>query len=89
MKPPRVKERSLARLGPRGTKYFGLYHYDKRLVEIEPKQNEEERLDTLVHELLHHIDSQYKLGLTEEQVAEAATMVSRVQWSAGYRRVKL
>ena len=89
MKPPRVTERRIVKRKPGSGGYYGLCHFDKSLVEIDPRQTEEERLDTLLHELIHRIDWELKLGLTEEQVAAAGTMQKAVLWSAGYRRVKL
>ena len=88
MKPPKVAERKLRRLAARGETLYGLYHYMAETVDIEPRQTEAERLDTLLHELLHHIDHKLDLGMTEAQVRASGTMLKRVLWKQGYRRVK-
>lgn len=55
------------------------------VVRVDPRQTEEERLDTLVHELCHFLNPE----ATEEQVIDHAGLISTVLWRYGYRRVKL
>jgi hypothetical protein len=59
----------------------GLTIYDQTIVINTPRENEE-RLDTIVHEALHA--SNYKL--TEAEVTRMANDISSVLWKAGYRR---
>jgi len=59
----------------------GLTIYGQTMVINTPNENEE-RLDTIVHETLHA--SNYKL--TEAEVSRMANDISSVLWKAGYRR---
>jgi hypothetical protein len=54
-------------------------------IKIDPRQDEEERLDTLLHELLHFLNPDAKEG----EVVEAAAVLSTTLWKYGYRRVML
>jgi hypothetical protein len=77
---PRVKivERKLGRERCVGQAVHGI-----NLVEIDPRQSEYERLDTLVHELFH-ISFPHA---TEEEVIVISRWFSRILWRQHYRRL--
>lgn len=79
---PRVKilERKLGRERCVGQATTGI-----NLVEIDPRQSEYERLDTLVHELFHISFPDY----SEEQVIAVSRWFSRILWRQQYRRIRL
>lgn len=60
---------------------FGQY-YDG-VVEIDPRQDSKDYLDTLIHELLHH----YFQDLPEAEVLEIATQITAQIWAKNYRKV--
>lgn len=78
---PRVKviERRLGREGALGQAYSG-----EGLIELDPRQSERSRLDTLVHELLHLLEPEW----SESRVARSATWLTKWLWRQGYRRVR-
>jgi Zn-dependent peptidase ImmA (M78 family) len=78
-KPPKIVERKLGR-----EKAAGQCHDDKPLIEIDPRQDPKERLDTLIHELLHHVAPEW----TEEHVAKNANIISEALWKQKYRRIE-
>lgn len=53
-----------------------------RLIEIRSNQPEEERLDTLIHELLHAI----KPNMSEQEVTRIADVLSVGLWKDSWRR---
>jgi hypothetical protein len=53
-----------------------------RRIRIGTWQDDEDLLDTLIHECLHAIEPNW----TEERVTEASKELSRVLWRLGYRR---
>lgn len=55
------------------------------VIRIDPNQDEEEYLDTLVHELCHFLDP----DASEDEVIERAAVLSVTLWKYGYRRVRL
>lgn len=77
---PRVKivERKLGRERCVGQATHGI-----NLVEIDPRQSEYERLDTLVHELFHISFP----NASEEEVVAMSRWFSRILWRQAYRRV--
>lgn len=75
----RVLEKKLGRERALGQVFQG-----EGLVEIDPRQGERERLDTLVHELLHLLHPQWG----EERVIRVAGWFSRVLWQQRYRRIR-
>lgn len=79
MKLPRVKivERKLGRERCVGQATHGI-----NLVEIDPRQSEYERLDTLVHELFHISFP----NASEEEVISMSRWFSRILWRQHYRR---
>lgn len=52
-------------------------------IELDTRETPPEQLDTLVHELLHETFR----DTTEEKVADSATLIARVLWREGYRKV--
>ncbi len=63
-------------------KAFGIAYDDLRLIEIHDKQCESERLDTLIHELLHLMRPSWR----EKEVIRVANYLKRHLWAQGYRR---
>lgn len=58
---------------------------EDHVVYIDPRQPERERLDTLIHELLHLICPEWE----EHKVNTTANRLTDHLWRQGYRRVKL
>ena len=75
----RVRERKLGK-----HKAVGLAH-SNGLVEIDPRQNAKEYLDTMIHELLHVIDPSKEWD--EKPVEKAARTITLFLWRAGFRRI--
>jgi hypothetical protein len=75
----RIVERKLGREKALGQAYHGL-----NVIEIDPRQPESERLDTLVHELMHLLEPEW----SEERVVDAASWMAAILWRQGYRRVR-
>lgn len=63
-------------------KAFGIAYSDLRLIELHDKQCESERMDTLIHELLHLMRPSWR----EKEVVRAANFLTRHLWAQGYRR---
>ena len=78
-----IYEEHLAPVRFRGRKKKVYGEQEGNRIRINPDQTEEERLDTLVHELWHFLEPE----ATEEQVIERAAVISTVLWKYGYRRV--
>ena len=77
MKPsPQVIERKLGR-----ERAAGLCWGDE--IEVDPRQSARERMDTLVHETLHHLWP----DMPETKVERAARTIARVLWRDRYRRI--
>lgn len=60
---------------------FGQY-YDG-IVEIDPRLESFDYLDTLIHEMLHH----HFPEATEEEILEIATKIATQIWAKDYRRL--
>ena len=75
-----VVERRLGREGALGQCWEGL-----SIVEIDPRQDERERLDTLIHELFHIMLPEWG----EERVLKHTGWLSKQIWDQGYRRVAM
>ena len=73
-----VRERNLGR-----EKADGLAWQHKNLIEIDPRQGELERLDTIIHEATHLLFP----ALNEMQVRAVAARLAKVVWRDGWRRV--
>ena len=54
----------------------------EQLIVINREQGKQQLEETLLHEVLHVIDDELKLGLAEEQITRLAVGI----YSAGYRR---
>ena len=74
----KVTERKLGRSGA-----LGLYYSDGRM-EIDPRQDSREYLDTLIHEALH---ARFP-WMTEEEVIVSANVISDIVWKQNFRRIK-
>lgn len=62
---------------------FGQVWMDTRLIEIDPRQSEKDRIDTVIHELLHLAKPHW----SEEHIVRIATFLARALWKEGYRRI--
>jgi hypothetical protein len=60
----------------------GQCFHGENLIEIDPRQSERERLDTVIHEVLHLCCPEW----TEEQVVRVSKVLSAVLWKCRYRR---
>jgi hypothetical protein len=74
----RVVERKLGREGAVGLCYQGL-----GLIEVDPRQNSKDYLDTLVHEMLHHFFPR----TSEWRVGKIANRMTDILWKNKYRRL--
>jgi len=72
------------KLGKEGFPFGQAIAADK-LIEIDPRQDAPNYMDTLVHETIHIVRPE----LSEEAVLELANKVSTVLWDQGYRKVIL
>ena len=72
----KVSERKLGREQAYGQYYDGL-------VEIDPRLDSKEYLDTLIHEMLHH----HLPDLSESDVLAIATRMTNQIWRKNYRRL--
>jgi len=63
-------------------KALGICCAGLRLIEIHDKQCESERMDTLIHELLHLMRPSW----SEKEVIRVANYLTRHLWAQGYRR---
>lgn len=61
---------------------YGRCHHNKRKIEIRTKQTDKERLDTLIHEVLHAANPQF----TELRVVALAGCLQVALWRDGWRR---
>ena len=63
-------------------KALGMCHFDKKLIELADIQNDDELVDTYLHELLHSIIKEYELdvdGRSEEKlVTELANSLTDI-----------
>ncbi len=75
----RVRERHLGR-----EKADGLAWQEDALLEIDPRQSESDRLDTLLHEALHILFPK----LNEMQVRGVTKRLASIVWKDGWRRVR-
>ena len=76
----RVTERKLGK-----HRAVGLAHVDDKLIEVDPRQNARDYLDTLVHELLHIIGP--SKHWSEDTVKKVANIITLHLWRAGFRRI--
>lgn len=57
----------------------------KGIIVVDPRQPSKERLDTLIHEALHHIRPDW----SEKYVAKTSRKIARIIWKDRWRRVQL
>ena len=76
----RVRERKLGREKADGLALEGR----RALVEIDPRQGENNLLDTLLHEAMHILFPK----LNEMQVRGVAARLTEILWNDGWRRVR-
>ena len=75
----KVVERKLGR-----HKAFGLCH-PNNLIEIDPRQTERDRLDTIIHEAIHAIPE--TKNFDEDWTVKVAARLSKLLWQQNYRRI--
>jgi hypothetical protein len=56
--------------------------WDKGLIKIDPRQEPQEMLDTIVHEVLHEAQPE----INEEGIERISNLISAVLWREGYRK---
>ena len=66
----------------RNSTNFGELDINTGVVSIDPRQPEDEMIDTMVHEFLHVACP----NMPEDKVAAAATLIADNLWLQGYRR---
>ncbi len=81
-KPPPPKDWSLDIVGKRFRvrwskmeKDYGLCEAPKCLITVDPTHHSEQQKDTLLHEVLHALDTETHSGLREKQVRRMATVL--------------
>jgi hypothetical protein len=74
----KILDRKLGREKAHGQSWHGL-----NIIEIDPRQPEREKIDTLVHEILHLAKPEYE----EEEVIRISNIISSNLWKYGYRRI--
>ena len=79
MSRPVIRDRKLGR-----EKAMGQCWQGEGLIEIDPRLGAKERLDTLIHEMLHH----YSPSWGEERVINTAAEMTNALWKDGYRRIQ-
>jgi hypothetical protein len=81
MAPRRIKliERKLGK-----QRALGQATHGEDLIEIDPRQKSRERMDTVIHEVIHLIAPH----LSEEVVISHAATLSDTLWRDGWRRVE-
>lgn len=75
----KVRERHLGRESA-----VGLAWKEDALLEIDPRQSEKDRLDTLLHEAIHILFPK----LNEMQVRGVTKRLTPILWKDGWRRVR-
>ncbi len=63
---------------------LGRVKHWENLIEIDPRQNSEELMDTVIHECLHYLNPDW----TEKKVIQNSTIISEVLWGLKFRRIK-
>lgn len=76
-KPIRIVERKLGR-----EKALGQAYHEERLIEIDPRQPDDEYIDSIIHEVYH---LQFP-KLPEMHVRHKSRELSKLLWDSGYRR---
>lgn len=66
------------------TKVYGLADHDNMTIEIDPRQNSKQFLDTLVHEVAHLFFPE----ASESKIRDFANTVTHIAWEKGYRRIQ-
>lgn len=81
----RVVEKKLGRHKTEGYPVVGLAHFDENLIEIDPRQNSKDYLDTAIHEKLHLMFPNWEHDL----ITPTANKLTKYLWKMGYRKVNL
>jgi len=69
------------KLGREGA--FGQADFDTGVIEVDPRQDSKEMLDTIVHETLHLLNRSWK----ESRIKKQTKSIARALWKSGYRRI--
>jgi len=77
----RIIQRKLGRHGADGRYLKGRKN---AIIEIDPRQDPKNELDTLIHEALHHSFP----DLDEDSVEKAAQEITEIAWAYNFRKVK-
>jgi hypothetical protein len=60
---------------------------DEQLIHINTRYPPDARADTYLHEILHCIDSNIKIGLTEDQVVSLTSGLLQVVWDSRNKKL--
>jgi hypothetical protein len=74
----KIVERKLGR-----EKAWGLYYVGDNKIEVDPRQSPKKLLNTLVHELVHHVMP----SASESRVYRLAGTITEALWRNNYRKV--
>lgn len=75
---PIIREKKLGRENVWG------FCYDDGLIEIDPRLDSKDYMDTLLHEMIHH----HFPETSEADVERIATLMANALWKRRYRRVE-
>lgn len=65
-------------------KAWGMCNFDTKLLEVDPRQDSKNYLDTMVHEMLHL----YFPDEPEWRITKVATRMTNELWKRKYRRIQ-
>ncbi len=58
-----------------------------KIISVDPRQSDEERLDTIIHEWIHHTHPEWVGDEGEAKVAALAMELSSLLWGDNWRRI--
>lgn len=77
----------------RGKKFiYGKAYLESGTGKVDPRQSEEEKLDTIIHELLHiifDVKTESGVAVINYDIPKFSKIISDELWIKGYRKVKL
>jgi hypothetical protein len=62
---------------------LGQAYFDTGVIEVDPRQDNREMLDTIIHETLHLLNTRWK----ELKIRRQTRSIARALWKSGYRRI--
>lgn len=67
---------------------YGEIDYDKQIIRINEKYNENQKKATLIHEILHGLSDMYSLDLSEDVVTKLANCLYTLELDNGTNEVE-